>query len=448
MVLIIISVVSMVVEVATDAPPSSIWARTGNAITWVFVVELSLRFWVAKKKSRFFRRYWPDLLAVLPVLRPLRLFWFLRLLRLLRLFQLGMILDRRVALLSGLLRLSFYFLWVLLVLTGILVVGGAVIAFLLEQSGGGDFATLEKSLWWAAYALVAGEPVGSVPATTLGRVVLAGLMLAGTALFAVFTGLVSATMMDRLKTMSQLGDLDLDELEGHLVVCGWNQGAKPLLAELAVDPTFAGIPIVLVNELEAPPDLAEVGIRAELVYHLQGDFTALELLRKAGVPNAARAVVLADDSERHTRQDRDARSVLCALTIERMQPDIYCVVELMNAANRAHLEVGGVEAVIMRNDLSGRALASACRHPRLATVMMDLFTLRTGVRLGRVPGPAEPLSFAALQARCKAELGYTVFGVERPSGELFINPGSDHLVNPEDHLVVVEGGAHIRSERD
>ncbi len=443
MALIIVSVFLLVLEVTLEPGHDSSIVVAGDAITAVFAVELTLRFIVAKKKLRFVWRYWPDILAILPLLRPLRFFRFLRLFRLFRLFQLGLLLDRRVAMLRGVLRVNFYFLWVLLMFTVMLVVGGAVVAFLLEQSTGEDFSSLRGALWWATYSTLAGEPINSMPNSTAGRALLVALMLGGTGLSAVFTGLVSATMITRLQGMERVNDMEIDELEGHLVVCGWNQGAKPLLAELAVDPLFAGQPFVLLNERDGIPDLADVGVRAELVLHLKGDFTQLAVLRRAGIERAARAVVLADDSERHQRGDRDARSVLAALTIERMQPDIYCVVELMDGANTDHLKVAGVEAVIMRNDLSGRALASACRHPRLASVMMDLFTARDGARLERLPGPVHPMDYGALLERCKRELGHTIIGVERSTGELLVNPEPSHVVLPEDHLVVVFGQARL-----
>lgn len=455
MILIVLSIVLLGLEEWLDRSESRLIVLASDAITWVFVGELSLKFLVAKKKLRFFWRHSADILAVLPLLRPLRIF---RLFRLLRLFQLGVILDRRVAMLRSILRINFYFLWVLLMMTGVLIIGGAVGEYLVEAEevdGVGvvsqrvepttptDFRSINRSLWWATYSLIAGEPVGDMPQTELGRALLLCLMLSGMGLFAVFTGMVSATMIDRLQKTTGLGLLDLDELEGHLVVCGWNQGAKPLLAELAVDLNFSGQAFVLVNELSHPPDLSDLGLRSDHVYHVQGDFTQLEVLKRAQIEQAHRAVVLADDSERHQRGDRDARSVLAALTIERLHPNIYCVVELMNAANKEHLAVAGVEAIIMRNDLSGRALASACRHPRLATVMMDLLTSTAGARLERVPGPVQAMAYGELLSRCKEREGAIVLGVETDAGQLFINPSADHQVKSSDFLVMVRGGAKV-----
>lgn len=441
MLMILVSVVLLVFEETMLIPSDSWILLASDAVTGLFAIELSCRFWVAKKKSRFFRRYWPDLLALLPLLRPLRFVRFFRLFRLFRLFQLGLLMDRRISLLRGVVRVNFYFLWILMVLTVILVIGSAVMAFLFEQHVGAEFADLSENLWWATYTIIAGEPVGGIPTTQSGRALLVAMMLSGMGLFAIFTGMVSATMIDRLQGAERLGELDIEELEGHIVVCGWNDGGHALIAELTVDDELRGLPILLVNEREEQPDLEETGVRPDLVYHFSGDFTQIGVLKDAGVERAARAVVLADNTRNHVDADRDARSVLAALTIERLNKDIYCVVELLASGAEQHLRFAGVEAFIMRNDLSGRALASACRHPNLMEVMMNLLTLRRGETMHRLPGPKQPMPFGELLGVLKAEQNALLIGVEL-NGNSDINPDHAMIVTPQ-HFLIVIGGALV-----
>jgi voltage-gated potassium channel len=442
MALIVVSVALLVIEAVLGLPHHSPVGFAGDVITAIFAVELTLRYLAAKKKRRFFRRYWPDIIALLPLLRPLRFVRLLRLFRIFRLFQLGLILDRRVSVLRGVLRVNFYFLWALVVLTAIFVLVGGIVGYLFESahSAHNTLDFLEESLWWALYTVIAGEPVGGMPDSGAGRALLAGMMLGGMSLFAVFTGIVSATMMERLQTMDRISEIDLEELEGHVVICGWNAGVRPLLAELAVDEELRFSPIVLVNELDREPALRDTGVRPDLLYFLRGDFTQLATLRRAGIDRAARAVVMADDVKTHDYGDRDARSVLTALTIERINKNIYCVVELMHSENEAHLAVAGVEAVITRTDLSGRALASACRHSGLMQVMMNLLTLRKGETMHRFPGPKARMPFGELQARLKVERRALLIGVERNDATT-INPMDDFWVEPSDSLIVI-GGPH------
>lgn len=444
MVLIVVSVVLLVVEESMPLSPGSWIPEVSQIVTLIFAVELGLRFLVAKKKRRFFKRYWPDLLALLPLLRPLRFFRFLRLLRLFRLFQLGLLLDRRVTVLRGVLRVNFYFLWALLVMTLILVVGSAVVVFLLEQGQGGDFQDVQQSMWWALYAIIAGEPIGDMPQTTYGRAVLALMMLSGMSLFAVFTGMVSATMMARLQASDRITELDLDELENHILIFGWNSGVPALLAELALDTRLNDRPIVLVNELEARPDLESCGYRSDLLYWHKGNYTQVSVLEEVGVRNAAKAVVMADDVRSHSVAERDARSVLTALTIEKLAETkkLFCVVELMDRSNEEALGLVDIEAVVMRSELSGRALASACRHPQLMNVLENLLTMSRGEVLHRIPGPTAPTPFGTLLTEAKAERNVLVVGVVRDTDDgvlTEVNPSGAFTVQPSDQLIVIGG---------
>ena len=97
---------------------------------------------------------------------------------------------------------------------------------------------------------------------------------------------------------------------------------------------------------------------------------------------ASLIVVVAERTE--TTKDRDARNVFTTLAIyhafknESERPHV--VVELMDPANAAIFDKKDVE-VVLRNELSGGALATACRHPKLVEIPLDLLTTRQGNRL-------------------------------------------------------------------
>lgn len=435
-VLIVLSVALLVIESALVLSDFErrIVEDLGTFITWVFAVELTARFWVAKKKSRFFRRYWPDIIAVMPLFRPLR---FLRVLRLLRLFRLGLLLSRRMGSLRGMIRMNIYEVWVLAVITLILVIGSATMAYFFESSSNAGFSTFRESFWWALHSLIASEPVGPTPETLGGRILLVGVMLSGMTMFAVFTGVVSATMINRLSGRQEVSELDLDELEGHILVCGWNAGVPALVAELAGDPHHRGTPIVLVNEAAHAQEINHPSVRPDLIYHVRGDHTKLQVLMRANAQAAGKAVVMSDALRDVPPEDRDARTVLSALTLERMNSNIMCTVELMDPSNETHLRMAGVEAIVMRNELAGRFLATALRHPQLIQVVMELLTVEVGETIYRVPGPTKSTSYRDVMVDLKARDDVLVIGVQSAGGVMNVNPSNSMMVHPEDHLVVI-----------
>lgn len=435
--LILVSVGLVLAEYSLDLDPP--WVqKAGIAINTIFALELAVRYAAARKKGRFFRRYVTDILSLLSFGS---LFRYAALLRLLRLFRLGLLMSRRVPLLRGVLRVNLYELWVLVVITGILTLSGGVFAYLTESGRTPGFETWSASMWWALHSIVAGEPIGPVPSTPAGHVVLLGVMLSGMMLFATFTGVVSATIIERMSGREGVGEMDMDELEDHIVVCGWNAGIRAFLTEIALDRELCGKPVVLLNQLPSEPNLAGTGYREELIYFLKGDHTKLDNLKKAGVGRASRAVVLADALRGSDPEDRDARTVLAALTIEKLKPGIHCTVELMVPSNESHLRVAGVEAIVMRNELAGSAIATACRNPELINVLMEIITLTHGQTLQRIPGPTKRSTYKELLIEHRGSENALVIGVERakagPDEHALLNPPDDYPVEPGDWLIIL-----------
>lgn len=228
-------------------------------------------------------------------------------------------------------------------------------------------------------------------------------------------------------------------LDGHTIVCGYNAGVPSLLHELSLDEQLRGLPLVVVNEL---PDLSALdGSGFTELHHVRGDHARLDVLERANVARAARAVVMADALRVTAHaEDRDARTVLAALTIEKLNPHISCTVELMDAANESHLRVAGVEAVVMRNDLSGRMLATASRRPELMAVIMDLLTLHRGSSVRYERGPARPTRYDALITEHKRRDDSLPIAVQRGT-QLITNPAPSFEVMPGDGLVVLGSSA-------
>ncbi len=380
--LIIGSVLGMLAELTMEPSQWLTWISAGGqGITALFVVELSLRFWVARKKSRFFSRYWLDILAVVPLIRPLR---FFRVLRVLRLFRAGVLINRQASGFGGPFRGSRRGEFMAMLVGSLVLVASSADVLRYAEQGNPDLSTFEDALWFASMSLVGGEPIGAEPMTELGRWVTLFLMLGGMTLFGVLVGAVSAAMVRRLSAGLEEHVMDLDELRHHTVVCGWNRSAPTVLRELfVVDP---GRAVVLVTESKGIPEDVPEDIPHQALYHLQGDHTKISVLEEAGVREAANLILLRDELIPRSEQDRDARTVLAALTAERMAPGLYTVAELHDGQSQEILEMAGVEEIVVGDWYAGVIIGSVARNRGLVRVLDEILTAE-GNRFHTVPLP-------------------------------------------------------------
>ncbi|GAA1208045.1 potassium channel family protein [Rhodoglobus aureus] len=163
------------------------------AVTWVvFVVDYLVNLILAERRLHWFTRHLFDLLVVvLPMLRPLRL---------LRLVTLLSALQRRA---GSAVRGS-----VLIYAVGasllLVFVAGLAILDTERNAASTQISNLGDAIWWAFVTITTVGYGDIYPATTLGRVIAAGVMVAGIALLGVVTATLASWIVDRVAAQDEL----------------------------------------------------------------------------------------------------------------------------------------------------------------------------------------------------------------------------------------------------
>lgn len=436
LVMIVVSVVLTVLEVVVVERLRPPLMLMGDALTFLFAIELTLRFWTARKKTRFFERYWIDILSVLPLVRPLR---FLRVLRVLRLFRAGMLFNRRIARVNLAKRAGAELLG-LSVATVVLVVMCAMVLTIVEGEGNPDFARFDGSMWFAAYSLIGGEPIGGTPHTPVGRWTTLILMLGGLTLFGVFVGTVSAGMVAGLSRRLEVHELDIDELIDHVLVCGWNQAAPTVLRELLGANAPSDRCVVLVTERPVPEEDLPPELPAERLYRHIGDYTRVDVLEAVNLERADQVVLLADELIPRSAQDCDARTVLAALTVERMKPTAYTVAMLHSRQNVELLRMSGVEEIVVGDFYSGMIVGSVSRNRGLVQVLDEILTGQHGNSFHTWEVPAEMGGHTVRDLhRHLLENSRAVLVSVELDGQVTVNPPLERSLRGGERMVVLSG---------
>ena len=440
--MILVSVGLVVAEVIIEPQTTAFqWIQWIQGIlTGIFIVELGVRFAIARKKRRFFRNYWLDILAVIPFVHAFRI---LRLLRLLRLLRAGILLNRNLNRLSSTLAASIGAQVGVFVVIGLITLVGGLGIYLVEGPQDARFDSLREAFWWSFLTLVAGEPIGGDPRSDGGRAIALIVMMGGLTTFAVFTGVVSAVMIQRLKTVMEFKAVELDELQGHIVICGWNREGHLIVEELLAEKELAHTAIAIVAEFTETPEKDLRHLNLSQLFFYSGDYTAIDVLENIGIYNASRAILLADDTRPRTDQDRDARTVLAALTIEKLNPNIYTCAQLLNRKNDVQLKIAGVDDIIVATEVTSHLIATSIRNQGLVGVLSELLTVQTGNQFYRVPLPPSWVGQTCftisqqLQQRFESILVAVETTTDGNLPQTQVNPPKDRQMQNGDRLVVI-----------
>ncbi len=416
-----------------------------DLITGTFAIELTLRYLAATSKRQFFKSFWLDIIAVLPLFRILRAGRALRLLRLVRLLRSFGVVSRLASHFPYVLRRGAleYIVVCGLLATTVVFASGGMLYFEGRRAASAanagvevqeDF-DLEDSFWFSVYSLFAGEPIPEPPRTVGGKMIAVFVMFMGVTIFAMFTGTVSAFMVDRLQ--SEGGKVDWDQFQDHVILCGWNSQAEIIIRELRASPGREKTPIVVICswEHEQPPLPRE--LEANVYFH-NDDFTRIAALEYVGIHRASVCIILADTMGGRTEQDADARTILAALTVEKLNPAVYTCAELMNRSYGSHLKMGRVNDYVVSGEYGAYLLAQAAMNRGLMDVFSELLTYQKGNEFYRIKLPARcaGTSYLDLFVELKKVHNAVLVSVHGTDGQMFINP-TNYTFRDGDEVVVI-----------
>jgi voltage-gated potassium channel len=248
-----------------------------------------------------------------------------------------------------------------------------------EYGANQGFVGIWDALWWT---LVTAFTVGygdKVPLTAGGKLVAVLVMLFGIGLLGMITGRIASWLV-AWKIKEGSGLADQKKINKHFVVCGWkNEMASVLEDILSINPHLSDEDIVVVSTVEqAKMESLRSNPNLQNVRFVRGDHVDENVLLRANIKKAARALVLADKSGQASDQEVDARTVMAVLTIKTASRNIYTCAELIDSKFKRYLENVHCDEIILSQEHNRVLLANATAASGIAHIVQDLLNVGGG----------------------------------------------------------------------
>lgn len=275
-----------------------------------------------------------------------------------------------------------------------------------------------------------------VPLDAAGRVLTMVLIVAGvsSASYAAITA-AEFVVEGHLRNIIERRRMqrEIEELEGHVIVCGFGRVGRHVATQLARD----GVPFVVVD---TDPD--RVAAVRQLGYlHIAGDATEEQILEQAGIARAGAVVACVNT---------DADNVLVTLTAKGLYPEVTVIARTKADENEAKLRRAGADRVIAPSTIGGRRIAQVLTRPALADFLETASATGVDYTFEEVPVTAgSELDGASLRdAAVRDRFGCTVLAVRHgEAGDLDTHPSADDRLQAGDVLVVMGSEADVTTMR-
>ncbi|HET7495245.1 MAG TPA: NAD-binding protein [Candidatus Limnocylindrales bacterium] len=296
----------------------------------------------------------------------------------------------------------------------------AVLITLFEKPW--TFESVFDSFNWGI-ATVLGQGDSAFVTSPAGRLIGWFLILFGVAMLGMITGALVAMVIDFLLKEGQ--GLGAAGYKDHIIVCGWNTTARDLIAELRGDDYQSKV--VVLADLDKNP-------AGDGVYFVRGDATDDADLRRAGIEEAAAALVFPRDAS----DDADMHSILAIMAIEHAAPGVRTVAEVNNPRHEPHFRRANVDELLVTSKVASHLLARSALYPGLTGIITDIVSGGEGSELYRISLPDDycGMTIDEVAGRLRREHHATLLSVNR-GGHAFVNPGTDFRLEQGDDAVVV-----------
>jgi len=438
-----------------------------EVVLWFFVVEYIMRWWAVSDFLQDFhrgynspscreyplKRYWCglkeglkpkiqwmktpyaiiDLLAILPVIRPLRAIRILRILRILKIVRYGTAIKS----IFGALKEESYLFGIIFTLLILWIVTFSQLVYIVEYHYGNQEQF--RSMWHAIYwGIVTISTVGYGdihPVSDIGRLITAIMIGGGVVIVATMTGAFSAALVNRLLVLKE-GELKMEKLEKHIVICGWNETAEEIVEQIINLKIDKEKPVVIVTNI--PKKEFDIELPRDIFYK-RGDFIHEHILLEVGIDKAEHVVIVAEREEGLSERNIDARTALAAMLVKNLNPSANVYVEvLLDEDADIFTKRINIKEIIIHGQIIGKIMFSSILNPGATSLMKSLVDKEKGIQKVRIADIGKFDTFGDLLAFAR-QYNYLPIAIER-DGENIINPPDSFRLEDTDYVFLLPSG--------
>lgn len=261
--------------------------------------------------------------------------------------------------------------------------------------------------------------------------IVAGL-IASVTFLAIITAKITSLLVEFIRRGGSI--VKKVNFSGHVIICGWNFQGERIISQLLSSNQKECQQIVILANTEQRP------LREERVEYIKGDPTQDKDLIRAGVMRAHSAIVLTDFDK--GPNEADAEALMVVLAVESLNRKIHTCVQLLNSANRMHLERAHADEIICLDQLGGNLIVASALNHGVSRILTELLTFDMGSEFYRYNGHISKalvgteFAEAVLLLACRRML---LLAVETDYSEELRQQLSTDILNeiPEENRVIV-----------
>ncbi|PJN90364.1 potassium channel family protein [Bacillus sp. mrc49] len=288
-----------------------------------------------------------------------------------------------------------------------------------------NFPTLLDGIWWAIVTMSTVGYGDYTPVTNLGKIIGIILILSGVGLITSYFAQI-AKMSISTEQLFLTGRKDFTG-GGHFIIVGWNGRSKRIIQNIHERKHHQSI--VLIDDTLQKHPLPRTNI-----HFVHGKATLDSVLKKANINQAIRVLITAD-----LKQDElqtDMFSILTLLAVKGLNPEVYCLVEILTHEQKENALRAGADGIVETNKFASEYMQDCLSKGIVGEAKEQVEG--DGLQIKQLPIQADwaEKTFKQLSTEL-LEQNILIIGI-LSGGETFIKPPADEIVHRNDVLLIID----------
>lgn len=250
---------------------------------------------------------------------------------------------------------------------------GFVLFFLENDYGNPAFVNIFDGIWAAIITLSSTGYGLKVAESFWGKIFTFVIIFFGIGLVSYLSGAFASLFVDR-NSKARRGLMEYPKLKNHLVICGWSNRMKEILAFIIEESDeLHARDIVILNN--ADPEMIEVLREDKLltdIKFVRGEFFAPVHLKRANISDARKVIVLADSLIKTSFAEIDSKTIMTVMTIKSISRDTYVCAELLDKKYEGNLKQASCDEILLSREMAKNIIASATISQGMSHIIYEL----------------------------------------------------------------------------